>query len=592
MKKKSQLLVELLPALWMHLNTVRKLNLLTLFILMLIASIAEVVSVGALIPFLAVISGPATLGEFPFLSDIVKFLDLNSKKDSLLIFTFTFLIATILAGFIRIYLNWFSCKTAFEIGADISKKLYTKSLAQPYLFHLNKNSSNLINTISNETSLVIYNVILPILTLATSFFLLLFICCAMFIVDPLITFIAAIGFGVIYFLIGLLTRNFLKKNGALISSNSSKCIKALQEGLGGIRDVLINETQHNFIKIFQEADYKLRRAQGENLFIAQSPRYVMETFGMVLVIILAYALTINSNHNSSEVIPTLGFLALAAQRLLPALQQGYVAWSNLIAGTAPLTQVVGLLDLPDRRIYLKPLNTPLKFNHSIELKNIFFKYPTQDEVTLKNISFVIQKGERVGFIGRSGSGKSTLMDVILGLLEPTKGGVYVDGVLINEDTKKAWQLNVANVSQSIYLADSTIAENIAFGVSTEEIDKNRIHEAAMIAQLSAVIEKLQDGYTTKVGERGIHFSGGQRQRMGIARALYKNANVIIFDEATSSLDSTTEQAIIESIESLDPHTTVIIIAHRISTLRNCSKIIELENGVVTRIMSYQEIINS
>lgn len=592
MKNHSQLPVKLLLRLWTHLNPGRRLQLLSLLLLMLIASITEVLGIGALIPFLAVISSPNTVAGLTFFSEILDFLPLKSGANLPLIFTIIFLIATLLAGFTRIFLIWLSTKTAFEIGADISERLYAKSLGQPYLFHLNENSSNLINTISNEANLVIYNVILPVLTLLTSFILLIFISCTMLFVNPYVAISSVIGFGIIYLLIGLFTRNRLTNNGELISKNSAQCIRALQEGLGGIREVLVGEMQQTFLKIFRDADIKLRKAQGRNLFIAQTPRYIMESLGMVLVIILAYGLSINSSHSGIEVIPTLGFLALAAQRLLPALQQGYVAWSNLIAGSTSLGQVVGLLDLSDGMIHAEPLNVPLPFNFLIELKDVSFKYPTQNGPTLKNISFTIQKGERVGFVGRSGSGKSTLIDIILGLLEPTGGALYVDGALVGKDSKRAWQSNVANVSQSIYLADSSIEENIAFGVPVELIDKNRVKRAAMAAQLSSAIEGLQDGYATRVGERGIRFSGGQQQRMGIARALYKNARVIIFDEATSSLDNVTEQAVIKSIEALDPDITVLIIAHRLSTLRSCSKIIELDNGVITRIMKYQDVINS
>jgi ABC-type multidrug transport system fused ATPase/permease subunit len=592
MKRKSQHLFHLLLKFSIHLSTVRKLQLIALLFLMVVASITEVISIGALIPFLAVISSPNNIDGFPLFFKILNFLGLNSWSEPLPIFTFIFLIASIFAGLTRVFLIWFTSKTAFAIGADISKKLYARSLVQPYWFHINENSSNLINVISNETNLVIYNAILPLLTLVTSFFLLIFISSAMIFINPFIAIKAIIGFGVIYLLIVFLTRNNLKKNGELISKNSAQCIKTLQEGLGGIRDVLIGETQYTFLKIFQDADSKLRKAQGLNLFLTQSPRYFMESLGMVLVITLAYTLTINSGFNSVEVIPTLGFLALAVQRLLPALQQGYVACSNLVASSSSLCKVVGVLDLPDEMIHTRPLNEPLPFNNLIELKEVSFRYPTQGEMTLKNISFSIKKGERVGFIGRSGSGKSTLMDIILGLLEPTGGSFRVDGILINKESKRAWQLNIANVSQSIYLADSSVEENIAFGVSPELIDKNRVKEAAKAAELSCVIKKLPESYATKVGERGVRFSGGQRQRIGIARALYKNASIIIFDEATSSLDGFTEDAIIDSIENLDPNITVLMIAHRLSTLRNCSKIIELDNGIVTRIIKYQDLLNT
>ena len=587
---KSRIIALMLLGLWPHITLQRRLQLIILLLLMLLTSIVEVVGIGALMPFLAALSSPDIVAKSPVVIEILEYLNISSRVDFLFLLTLTFLSATLLSGLMRVLLIWVSSKTAFEIGADIGDKLFFNSLRQSYIFHLSTNSSNLISTISSETNLVIYNVILPILTLATSCFLLVFISCAMLFVSPFIALNAVIGFGVIYICVGVLARNRLKKNGEIISKNSAQCIKALQEGLGGVRDVLVGGTQNTFAKIFQAADYKLRRAQGVNLFVAQSPRYITETLGMTLVILSAYILAIKSDEVDGGIIPTLGFLALAAQRLLPALQQGYVAWTNLVASAAPLYEVVNLLNVNISKSCGVHPPALLPFKNLIELKNVCFTYPEQKNPALSNISLSIKKGERLGFVGSSGSGKSTLMDIILGLLEPTSGGVYIDGILVDEASRRGWQLNVANVSQSIYLSDSSIEENIAFGFPVEKIDRNQVYVAAHAAHLSPVIEALPQKYLTPVGERGVRFSGGQRQRIGIARALYKKAKVIIFDEATSSLDMKTELAIVESIEALNPDITVLIIAHRISTLRNCSRIIELNNGVIARIGQYQDMI--
>ena len=592
MEKKSQNIVAMLFNLVIHLDAMRRFQLMGLLLLMLLTSIAEVIGVGALIPFLAFISSPDIVTRSPFFIRAIEYLGLGSRSNLLFHFTSFFLIATLLAGLMRVLLIWFNSKTAFEIGSDVSAKLYSNSLAQSYIFHLNTNSSNLINTVSHETNLVINNVILSVLTLTASLFLLVFLTFAMLLVNPFIAINAVIGFGLIYFGIGVLTKKRLRNNGEVISKNSAAGIRVLQEGFGGLRDVLVGGTQHAFTKIFRESDYKLRKSQGINLFVAQSPRYIMETLGMILVIVLAYMLTIKSDNDNAEIIPTLGFLALAAQRLLPALQQGYVAWTNLVASATPLYGVVSLLNMPVSKVYESPIRSPMPFKYFIELKDVCFTYPAQEAAALKNISLSIRKGERVGFIGSSGSGKSTLMDIILGLLEPSHGGVYIDGALLDDGSRRAWQLNVANVSQSIYLSDSSIEENIAFGFPVETIDKHRVYASAKAAQLSSMIEGLPYKYSTQVGERGVRFSGGQRQRIGVARALYKNANVIIFDEATSSLDIKTELAIIESIEALNPDITVLIIAHRLSTLRNCSRIVELNSGIVARIVQYRDIANS
>ncbi|QWE22927.1 ABC transporter ATP-binding protein [Polynucleobacter sp. AP-Jannik-300A-C4] len=508
MKMKSRIIAQMLPGLWPHITLQRRLQLMILLLLMLLTSIIEVVGIGALMPFLAILSSPDTVTKSPVIVEILGYLNIKSKVDLLFLLTLTFLLATLLSGLMRVLLIWVSSKTAFEIGADICDKLFLNSLQQSYIFHLSTNSSNLISTISSETNLVIYNVIIPILTLATSCFLLVFISCAMIFINPFVALNAVIGFGVIYIFVGLLARSRLKKNGEIISKNSAHCIKALQEGLGGVRDVLVGGTQNTFVKIFQTADYKLRRAQGINLFIAQSPRYITETLGMTLVILLAYILAIKSDEIDDGIIPTLGFLALAAQRLLPALQQGYVAWTNLVASADPLHKVVNLLNANINKSCDIHPPALLPFTNLIELKNVSFTYPQQKSSAISNISLSINKGERVGFIGSSGSGKSTLMDIILGLLEPTSGGIYIDGVLVNEVSRGGWQLNVANVSQSIYLSDSSIEENIAFGFPVEKIDRNQVYAAAHAAHLSSVIEALPQKYLTPVGERGVRFSGG------------------------------------------------------------------------------------
>lgn len=402
----SKNIVAMLLSLVTHLDVMRRFQLLALLLLMLLTSIAEVIGVSALIPFLAFISSPDIVTRSPFFIGAIEHLGLGSRIDLLFLLTSIFLIATLLAGLMRVLLIWFNSKTAFEIGSDVSTKLYSNSLAQSYIFYLNTNSSKLINTVSHETNLVIHNVILSVLTLTTSLFQLVFISCVMLLVNPFIAINAVIGFGLIYFGIGVLTRKRLKNNSEVISKNSSDCIRVLQEGLGGIRDVLVGGTQHAFTNIFRESDYKLRKAQGINLFVAQSPRYIMETLGMILVIALAYMLTIKSNNDSAEIIPTLGFLALAAQRLLPALQQGYVAWTNLIASATPLYEVVSLLNMPVSKAYESPVRLPMPFRDSIELKDVCFTYPAQEAAALKNISLTIKKGERVGFIGSSGSGKA------------------------------------------------------------------------------------------------------------------------------------------------------------------------------------------
>jgi ATP-binding cassette subfamily B protein len=317
----------------------------------------------------------------------------------------------------------------------------------------------------------------------------------------------------------------------------------------------------------------------------------MEALGMLLISIFAYAFA-QTTGGIANSIPILGALALGAQRLLPVLQQAYAAWSSIQGGRISLQDTLELLDqeLPGFANQLS--DKPLAFKKKITLNQVSFRYAPETPWVVENVGLDIFKGSRIGFIGETGSGKSTLLDIIMGLLRPTAGTFDVDDQTITMENQRAWQMRIAHVPQDIFLADSSIAENIAFGVVKEQIDYERVRDAARQAQIASIIDTWARGYETVVGERGVRLSGGQRQRIGIARALYKRADVIIFDEATSALDHETEQAVMQSIENFDDGLTVLIIAHRITTLKNCSQIIEFGDGGIKRIATYKEIINS
>jgi len=409
-------------------------------------------------------------------------------------------------------------------------------------------------------------------------------------VEPFIALVAFGGFGLIYALIIRFTHNRLLRDSQRIAHESTQVIKSLQEGLGGIRDVLIDGSQAAYCQIYRSADLPLRRAQASNTFISGSPRYGMEALGMMLIAALAYTLSQQAD-GITKAIPVLGALALGAQRLLPVLQQAYGAWSYIQGGHASLQDTLELLDQPLPDYANQPAVKSLPYQRHISLNQLSFRYNLQTPWVLKDLNLSIAKGSCVGFIGMTGSGKSTLLDIIMGLLSPTEGTLEIDGQTITIDNHRSWQAHIAHVPQAIFLADSTIEENIAFGVARDQIDNERVRQAACQAQISDIIETWPKQYKTFVGERGIRLSGGQRQRIGIARALYKQADVIIFDEATSALDNETEQAVMQAIERLSEELTVLIIAHRLTTLKNCTQIVELADGGIKRIGTYQEIVN-
>ncbi|WP_215348397.1 ABC transporter ATP-binding protein [Polynucleobacter sp. MWH-Aus1W21] len=584
-----QPLNQLVARLWVHISHRRRCQLASLFVLMLLASLAEIISIGAVLPFLTALVSPEVIFKNALAQPLISYLGINSPQEMLFPIAAIFAIFALLAGLIRLTLLWASTRITYAIGADLSIDIYRRTLYQPYSVHLARNSSEIINGIASKTNNVI-STIMMLLNMMSSGIILIAILLALLSISAKVAIAAFVGFGLIYTAIAWITKGRLLRDGREVALQSTQVIKSLQEGLGGIRDVLLDGTQSVYCQSYLNADIPMRRAQGSSVFLISAPRFAIEALGMVLISVLAYFLAIQPEGISSA-IPVLGALALGAQRMLPALQQIYGAWSSVKGGQASLEDSLDLLDQPMPTNHHED-SLVLPFQRAIKLSNLSFYYGNNSHLVLKNISLTIAKGSRLGLIGKTGSGKSTLTDILMGLLAPSAGDLSIDGIALNTCNIRAWQKHIAHVPQSIFLADSSIAENIAFGVPKNEIDMVKVRHAAEKAQLASIIETWSDGYHTMVGERGARLSGGQRQRIGIARALYKEADVIIFDEATSALDNETESAVMESIEALDQDLTLIIIAHRISTLRQCTQIIELADGVIARTGSYQDIVQA
>ena len=588
--KSNQSITTLLKRLWQHVGPRRRWQFGWLLVLMLLASFAEILSIGAVLPFLGALTSPDRIFQLPVAQSVIQTLNLTEPSQILFPLTIAFGTAVLVAGAMRLLLLWATTRLSFAAGADLSISIYRRTLYQPYAVHCGRNSSEVINGISGKANGVIYNIIVPSLTLISSSIMLAVILIALLIVDPMIALVAFGGFGLIYIIIIRLTRNSLLINSQINARESTQVIKSLQEGLGGIRDVLIDGSQDVYCQIYSNADFSLRSAQGNNMFISSSPRYAMEALGMMLIATLAYSLAMQAD-GIGKAIPILGALALGAQRLLPVLQQIYSSWSGMRGGQVSLQDALELLDQP-LPSYANQLGIQsIPFKHHISFKQLGFRYGPQTPYVLKQFNLTIAKGSRVGFIGTTGSGKSTLLDILMGLLQPTDGSLEIDDQVITLANNRAWQAHIAHVPQAIFLADSSIEENIAFGVPKDQIDIKRVRQAAQQAQIAESIESWPMQYQTFVGERGIRLSGGQRQRIGIARALYKQADVIIFDEATSALDNETEHAVMQAIESLSKDLTLLIIAHRLTTLKNCTQIVELGAGGIMRAGNYQEIVN-
>ena len=581
---------QLLRRLWRHVSMRRRKQFGLLLVLMVLASFAEILSIGSVLPFLGVLTAPDRVFGLPLAQPFIQIAGLTSPGQLLLPLTMAFGLAALMAGMMRLLLLWASTRLSFATGADLSVAIYNRTLYQPNAVHVARNSSEVINGILVKANGVIYQIIVPTLAIISSTVMLSMILIALLSVEPVIALVALSGFGVIYAFIVRLTRKRLLNNGRSVARESTQVLKSLQEGLGGIRDVLIDGSQATYCNVFRNADIPLRRAQGNNFFISLSPRYFMEALGMLLIAALAYTLA-QQTDGIAKGIPVLGALAFGAQRLLPILQQAYTAWANVQGGRASLQDTLDLLDQPLPDYADQAPAKPLPFRQRITLNQLSFRYSAQTPWVLNSINLSISKGSRVGFIGATGSGKSTLLDIVMGLLQPTEGTIEVDGQPIILGNHRAWQAHIAHVPQAIFLADTSIEENIAFGVPKDKIDHERVRKAARQAQIAEIIETWPKQYQTFVGERGVRLSGGQRQRIGIARALYKQADVIIFDEATSALDNETEQAVMQAIDGFSEDLTVLIIAHRLTTLKKCNQIVELGDGGIKRTGTYQEIVN-
>ena len=582
---------KLLFKLWQHMSLRRRHQFILLLVLMVVASFAEIISIGSVIPFLSALTSPESFFINPLAQPVIFFLRIENANQLLMSLTIIFCLSAIFSGGVRLVLLMFTTRLSFATGSDFGIDIYQRTLYQPYKVHVSRNSSEIINGISNKANAIIYGAILPALTLVSSGVILVGILFTLFYINVLITLITIFIFASIYTILEKYTRNNKIKNSRVIAEQSTQIIKSLQEGLGGIRDVLIDGSQHVYCEIFSHANNPLRRAQANNQLTSQCPRFIMETLGMVLIAGLAFYLVIGPD-GTLKAIPVLGVLALAAQKMLPIIQQCYQAISSIQGSHASLEDALSLIDQPLPYDYSNKQIIEINFSHDIKFENVNFRYQAGFDNIIQHLNLSIYKGERVGIIGATGSGKSTMIDILMGLLEPTSGAVKVDGKAITKKNVRGWQRRIAHVPQAIFLSDTTIAENIAFGVHKKDIDFDRVHDAAHKAQLQNVIDTLPNQYNTIVGERGVRLSGGQRQRIGIARALYKNADILVFDEATSALDNKTEDSVMKSIETLGKEITVIMIAHRTTTLKKCTKIIELTDGKIVNIGSYRDIINS
>jgi ATP-binding cassette subfamily B protein len=549
-----------------------------ILVLILVASLAEAFSVGAVFPFLGMIASKNGSDESALIQSIRETHGLATNDEIFFLIAIYFCAGVLLASLLRFCLLLAQATVTGELSERISEEVYRRSLLQPYIVHLNRNSSEIISGVQKAQNFA-GNMVSPLIALVTSLCIASAIIAALLAISVAVTCFLFSIFLFVYGCVAYFTNNNLKQQSLIISLNGAKVLQALHEGLGGIREVLIDGSQELHVEGYRSRFAPLQRAMVIVQLLAGAPRYAIEAMAVVVVVLSAVYLEVLGKADGSA-IPLLGAIALGIQRLLPVLQQIYSSITNIVGWRSSAIDVLDLLEQPVRSVAILGGEQLSDFNVAISLSDVFFRYENKGGWILERLNLVIPKRCRLGIIGPTGSGKSTLLDLLMGLISPTEGRFEVDGKLVTNLNSKSWQQQISHVPQTIFLADRSVAENIAIGISKHDIDMDSLRDAARIAQILTTVESLEDGFDTVIGEDGIRLSGGQRQRIGIARALYKKSSVIFFDEATSALDVETEDRVVQALEELGSDLTLVFVAHRLSTLRKCNLIFDLGCGRV------------
>ena len=572
-----------------------------LFAMILIMALLDSAGVASIAPFMAVIANPEIISSNEILLTVYRFAGFQEVDNNLIdaesfmffLGVIVFLIMTTSIAFKALTL-YFLERFAQECNFSLSRQLVSCYLNQPYSWFLNRHSSDIGKSVLSEATLVISSVLFPIMLVAAYGAVTLAILILLFIVDPIMATAFSFGLGGIYAATYFFLRRFLSNIGKDRVLANKQRYKVIQEGFSGIKDIKIFGLENTLLKRFDDPSHRYAKHTATAHILVKMPRFVMEilAFGGMLLIVLFLMI---SHGNFQEIIPVLALYTLAAYRLMPSLQQVYSQVTQIRFSTPALDVLYNdLSSLSKSEIQVTRINNEesLNVNHSIELNGVYFNYENQDKSAITNLNVKIDALTTVGFVGTTGSGKTTSVDLILGLLSPLKGEIIVDGNVINSTNLRSWQRSIGYVPQHIFLSDDTISANIAFGQDFSNINEEAVVKAAKIANFHEfVINELPNGYDTKVGEQGVRLSGGQRQRIGIARALYYDPAVLVFDEATSSLDSITEKAVMDAVNSLGNKKTIIIIAHRLSTVQNCNNIFVLEEGRLVGEGTYEQLIN-
>lgn len=560
-----------LRVIYEHMLPARRRQLLLVMILMVAGAFAELGTIGAVIPFITLLANKDAIDP-EWLSVIPG----ASGHDALATVAAAFMLFALAAGIVRFQLSMSSRRFIYHLGHELAVDIQRRVLLQPYSFHVNRNSSTLLSAFT-KTELVVGAMLLPLMHAITGSVIAIVVIALLVAVSPIVTLIVAASLAVTYSLFSMLFRKRLAATSEVQKSSYDELTRVIQESLGGIREVIIDGSERMYLDEFKRIDLRLAETRSTTQLIFLAPHYLIEIVGMLLIAAIAVVLARGSG-GIAVALPVLGTLALGAQRLLPLVQDMYRGWSAVQGHRSLFEEVVSLLSLPGHEAPKAP-EGPLALRHDIKLEGVSLSYPERSEPALSAIDLRIPAGAMLALVGPTGSGKSSLVDVLMGLLPPTTGRVLLDDMPLEPGTQQAWYRSVAHVPQSIFLADVSIGHNIALSLPDGPPEPDRIAGSAKIAQLDAFVASLPAGYDTLVGERGVRLSGGQRQRLGIARAIYKGAPILILDEATSALDDRIEADVMSALKALRAKgRTIIIVAHRLSTIRHCDLVARLDHG--------------
>ena len=572
--------------LFKELDKKRKYQFIVILLINIINGLFEFISLGSALFFLETLTDPKKITSFEFFININFDNDINLIKLS----TFIFLLVTLITSSIRIFNLWLSMKYRISFLNYISNKVFKKIINQNYTFHINNNSSELLTDITaniEKTNFFFEN----FLSFITSIILSISIVFSLLKINPKITITSVILFTLMYSLLSLIINRKVSDFSKIELRANANIIRIIQESLSSIKEIILSNSQNIYLNNYRKNNFNLRYYQGLSGFITTFPRYLFEGIGLLFIGATGYIIYNNFN-NSVNIIAMLGTFALGAQKLLPSMQTSYRSLSLLYFYNKGLNKVLNLLRLEN----LKEIKTYIKipFKKIIEIKNLDFYYSDNKEEVSKNITFTINKGEKIGIFGKTGSGKTTLINIFMGLLTPIKGNIFIDNLKLfdieNTSNLAKWKNNIGHVPQDIFLYDASIIENIAFSIPKNQINIEKAIDAAKKANAHQFITKTENGYETIVGENGVKLSGGQKQRIGLARAIYKDSEILILDESTSALDTKTEKLVLESIFNGNKTSslTIIMIAHRLSTLEYCDRVIEISDGKIKNIYDRSE----